>query len=260
MTIVMCCEQAREVAGDEGDVVGHDCVVHGPGSFLAARAALAESRAETAEARRQRENDAAKAAEIVREALKDRDAARTEVSRLTDELSRVTNEAADWHSRFKGAQAEYHRLTERLGRAERLLMRGFYGLPREDGEGALVNDTRAFLSALATACVRKCATPGPNKGSACRADTLGIPFTSDDWCGCPCHRAASAPAETPAAPVITKPGPKLGGCPRCAHLRAELPPGCTVECPACGTSSADSPPVAALPGAEPTKEGPSDGK
>lgn len=71
-------------------------------------------------------------------------------------------------------------------------------------------------------------------------------------------RAPAAPPDSAAAPpVVTKPGPLLGGCPRCAHLRAMLPPGATVECSACGTARADTPPVHAPDSAA---KGPTDGK
>jgi hypothetical protein len=40
-----------------------------------------------------------------------------------------------------------------------------------------------------------CPTRGHGRGSACRADRLGLKYTSDDWCGCKCHELNPTEAE-----------------------------------------------------------------
>lgn len=37
-------------------------------------------------------------------------------------------------------------------------------------------------------CDRRCALPGKGKECDCRSKTYGLPFASDDWCNCRCHR------------------------------------------------------------------------
>jgi hypothetical protein len=48
---------------------------------------------------------------------------------------------------------------------------------------------RCIVEACAALAPCGCTIQGPDRGTDCRAATLELPFASDAWCVCACHRA-----------------------------------------------------------------------